>query len=135
MSLTISVTESYVTSDEADEYLENNASWNTASDASKDDALLWARYYIDSKYSCISYLDEIPEELKYANSIIAADYLSTPEAFKPQRSLIKKAIQAGSVKMFKEFSATDKIRIPSEFKVKAILNGICPSKFNGTYVR
>ena len=56
--------------------------WDNASVVQKNDALVKARYYIDSNYSCsppdtldVSYLTTVPDEYQVANSLLAYEYL------------------------------------------------------------
>lgn len=135
MALTIAVNAAYLTADQADQFLEENSDWNNSSELLKNEALLFGRYYIDDNFDCIDYLDTVPEELMYANSLLAIDYINNPDAFKPQQKIIKKAIQAGSVKVFKEYSSTDDV-IPSNwYVVDIILRRICNKYHTNMYVR
>lgn len=72
--------DSYCTIAEADVFLANSAIWSEATDTEKTSALFWGRMYIDSKYTCVDWatLDttpDYPEELKYANALLAEAYL------------------------------------------------------------
>jgi hypothetical protein len=135
MSLTLAVNASYATIDEADVYLENNAAWNAASDETREEALLWARYYIDYRFNCIDVLDSIPDELIFATAILAAEYVVRPNAFKPQATVIKKAVQVGSIKTFKQFSSDDKVTPSVSRMAKTMLRRIAGEISNNRFVR
>lgn len=70
---------SYATVIEADAYLSSNSVWLSLSTSEKDDHLLNGRYYIDANYTCSELLDTdpIPEEYKYANSLLAEIDMTT----------------------------------------------------------
>ena len=125
MAITLAVTDAYATVDETDAYLENDSTWNAITNEAKENALLWGKYYIDERYDCVDVLDAISDELRYSNSLLAADYAATPATFKPQVQVLVKTVQAGSVKTHKEFAATNKIVPSNSIKVKTILSKIC----------
>lgn len=135
MALTINVNAAYATIAHADDYLENNANWYSAEEEDKEEALLWARYWIDYRFDCIDSLSTIPDELIYANSILAADYIDNPTAFKPQVTVIKKAIQAGSVKTFKQYANDSRVVPPSTRMARTILRRIAGEIYQNRFVR
>lgn len=120
--MAISVTTSYATVSEASAYLIGNTVWATASFQDKTDALLEARYYIDATYSCSFDQSAPPDEVKYASSLLASDFIVTGDLFFANESTIKKkSVKAGSVQSSKEYSATSKQKPASIGKVNAVM--------------
>ena len=58
-------TQSYATIAEADAYLKLKETWIALNNDDKDDALLWARYFIDINFDCTIDMDAIDDEVKY----------------------------------------------------------------------
>jgi hypothetical protein len=126
MSFTLTVTQAYATVAEADVYLENDATWNALSDESKTDALLDARYWIDSTFSCDFTTDTtIPDEMKYANSKLAAEYAADETIFDNPVSVKRERVKADTVESEKEYSG-GKSNTPKALTiVKAIVSDYC----------
>lgn len=124
---TLTVTESYATVSEADAYLENNTSWAAATDETKTDALLFARYYIDYNFSCTDITDEltVPDAMKYATSLLAADYVADNTVFDSGANLRRELIQAGSVISEKEYFGGATNKPGSLALVKGVLKDLC----------
>lgn len=135
MALILTVTEAYATIAEASAYLYNDAVWNATNADDQMAALLWGRYYIDANFDCISSLDTIPDELIYANSLLASDYLDNPIAFESQILLVAKSVSAGPVKVYKKFNGTSKVKPKSNIKVNVLLNTVCGSFSSNLLIR
>ena len=136
MAITLGVTESYATIAEADVYLENNEIWQSVTDELKTDGLLAARYYIDITFSCdLSDYDNntIPEELKYANSLLAADYTADITVFDSSVKIQEQEVEAGSVRSKKVFSTPKQNKPKSLNTVKGVLKNLCA--FSGGLVQ
>jgi hypothetical protein len=138
MSITLdtplSVTGTFASLSEADVYLERSQKWSSSSDEDKITALIATRWFLESKYSC--YISgTIPDELKYANSLLAADYVLSSSFFETTTNKKMVRVKAGPVESETDFSAT--IRLPpSWLNVKEILLPICGSTSSGSvYIR
>jgi len=132
---TITVMDSYATVAEAKIYLAIRDDWNFADKKTKEDALLWGRYYIDANFNCVIDFDAIPDEVKFANSLLAYDYFSQGDLFFDNQSnvLIKK-IKAGPVETETEYQSGKTEKPNSLSKVVSILSVLC-SNTQGTLVR
>lgn len=135
MALTLTVTEAYATIAQASVYLFNDVVWNATNANDQNDALIYGRYYIDAHFDCISSLDTIPDELIYANSLLASDYLNNPSAFESQVLLVAKSVTAGPVKVYKKFNGTSKVKPASSIKVNVLLNTVCGSFSSNLLIR
>ena len=123
--MAIGVSESYCTPDEADEYLPLNTAWLDLDYEVKEAALLQARYYIDSRYSCGFDQSSPPDEVKFASSLLGADYTSSGDLFYSNDIPLKsKRTKAGSVETEKEFSVTTKTKPSSIGTVDALMAAI-----------
>ena len=137
MSIELAYNEAYATSAEADVFLASNATWLNLSKPEKDDALLWLRYYIHDNFDCyLSTLDAIPEELKYANSLLAADYSVDGTLYQTntESGLKLKRVKAGDVETEKEYfeGNTSSSSEPSSIRqVRGLLSSIC-TRTSGT---
>lgn len=127
--VTLAVTASYATVDEADVYLENDTAWQAATDEVKLDKLLEARYYIDTTFSCdLSLLDAVPDELKLATSILAAEALVSEDIFNTSASIAKERIKADVVETETEYFGGSSKR-PSKLNMaRGILQNLCSYK-------
>jgi len=131
--MAIGVTESYVTVPEADVYLKLNSAWLATDYAVKQDALLQARYYIDANYSCSFDQSSPPDEVKYASSLLGADYISSGDLFYSNTQAIKmKRTKAGSVETEKEFTGSSKQKPASIGQVDAIMASLGCTNTSGT---
>lgn len=131
--MAIGVTTSYVTVPEADVYLKLNATWLATDFAVKEDALLQARYYIDSSYSGCFDQESPPDEVKYASSLLGADYISSGDLFYSNSQAVKmKRTKAGSVETEKEFVGAGKAKPTSIGQVDAIMASLGCIKTSGT---
>jgi hypothetical protein len=127
--VTLAVTGSYATVEEADNLLENNASWAVATDEIKIDKLLEARYYIDTMFSCdLSTYDTIPDQLKLANALLAAEALLTSDIFDTSASISKERVKADVVETETEYFGGSVKRPTKLNMVRGILQTICTYK-------
>jgi hypothetical protein len=126
MAIELSVLQGYCTVGEADVYLENSANWSSATDEDKFDAVLDARYYLDVNFYCdLSSYDEIPDEMKYANAVLANDAIGGTGVFDHSPAVKLKKVKAGSVMSETEYTSGSRPSPPSFAKVKGILQGLC----------
>lgn len=134
--ITLGVTESYATLQEAEVYLEDNVAWQAAEDEVKSAGLLAGRYYIDITFSCdLTDYDNltIPEALKYANSLLAADYVVNTSVFDSGVKIQEQEVEAEGVRSKKVFSTPKKNKPPSLVIVQGVLKELC--SFNGGLVQ
>lgn len=132
----------YCTIAEADVFLDTSSSWNAASDSEKTIALFWGRTYIDSNYTCVDWTDillfpdypELPENLKYANALLADEYLNGNlfnAAPTGNKEVVKKRVKAGDVEAettYRGESGTDSGSSVDPFpSVSALLAEWCSS--------
>lgn len=126
--ITLGVQEAYCTVTEADTFLELNTSWQAADDDLKESGLLSARYYIDITFDCDldDYTnDTIPDALKYANALLAADYIVDTTVFDNDVKIKELEVDADGVSSRKVFS-TPKQNIPKSLNiVKGVLQSLC----------
>ena len=101
--------EPYISSTEADEYLEDSAAWNNATDSEKDQALFWGRIYIDTNFTCSALIADPAnpsENVKYANALLAEDWLEGT-LFQGEDTrkgtMVHKRVRAGSVESQKSY--------------------------------
>lgn len=131
--MAIGVTTAYATIAEASAYLLGNATWSEAEYQNKIDALLEARYYIDSNYSCSFDQSLPPDEVKYSSSLLAADFVLNGDLFYSNDIPIKsKSVKAGSVETSKEFGTISKKKPASIGKVDTIMASLGCTKLSGT---
>lgn len=127
--VTLAVTASYATVEEADVYLENNAAWLAASDETKFDKLLEARYYIDTMFSCdLSTYDVVPDELKLAASLLAAEAIVSDDIFDTSASVAKESVKADVVETETEYFGGSAKRPTKLNMVRGILQSLCSYK-------
>lgn len=127
----LAVTASYATVSEADAYLENNSEWQAATDEDKTDLLLEARYYIDTNFSCdLTEYTEVPEQLKYATSILAAEALVTSTIFDTTANIKREYTKADTVVSETEYFGGASTRPSKLGYVKGILKTLC--RYNAT---
>ncbi len=127
----------YATITEADAYLAIRSDWLVLTNVVKDDALLWARYFIDTNFNCVVDYDVIAEEVKYANSLLAYDYFVQGDLYFDNEQVIKsKKVGAGkgAVLTEKTFQNPVRTRPNSMSKVVSVLKSIC-QKTSGTLIR
>ncbi len=135
MTVTVEINEGYCTIAEADEFLPNDAVWLAATDAVKEDAIMWGRYYIDANYYVdLDSWDEIPEPVKFANALMAADLVNGFEILDPANLdiLKRKTLKAGSVEKTVEYVAGISNKPPSYEKIAAILLGTLEKRGSNT---
>lgn len=131
----LTVMQAYATSIESKVYLANRGDWLTLDNKSKDDALLWGRYYIDAHFDCVVDADAIPDEVKFANSLLAYDYFTQGDLFfDNQSNVIMKRVKAGSVETETEYQSGVHTRPNSLSKVVSILSSLC-NNTQGVLVR
>ena len=134
MAISLLVTDSYASISEADVYLENNTVWSSATDETKTDALIFSRHYIDSKFVCdLSSYDVIPDELKYANSLLAADYVADTSVFDASSLVKSKSVRADVVSSSEEYVSGKKNKPKSAILVESILKDLC-TKYGSSLV-
>jgi hypothetical protein len=131
MAIELEYNKAYATADESDVFLSLNSVWQNLSVTEKEDALLWARYYLDDNFDCaLSSLDTIPDELKYANCLLAVDYNSEGSLYKnkSEPTVKKIRVKAGDVESEKEYGSggdNSNYLPPSIYKVRNLLAPIC----------
>lgn len=124
--ITLGVQESYCTTIEADVLLDINTAWQNASDDLKSAGLLAARYYIDITFTCdLTDYDTIPDELKYANALLAADYVVDTTVFDSDIKLKELEVEAEGVSSRKVFSTPKQNKPKSLNTVKGVLKSLC----------
>ena len=132
---TATLTQSYATIAEADAYLALKSDWLALTDPVKTDALLWGRYFIDVNFDCVIDMDDIDDEVKYANSLLAYDYFNQGDLFFDNQLVLKeKKVVAGKVEVEKVWKSHSKDGPNSMSKVVAILKSVC-NKSTGSLVR
>ena len=124
MAVTLTVVDAYCTTDQADGYLELVTTWDDTDDDVKEDALLWGRYYLDQNF----YIDlseitaiVVPDELIFANALLAADYISDPSVFQHTPSVKEESVKAGSVSSKTVYLSSGQEYPASWLKIRAIL--------------
>lgn len=131
----LTVMQAYATSTESKAYLANRSDWATLDNKTKDDALLWGRYYIDANFDCVIDADAIPDEVKFANSLLAYDYFIQGDLFfDNQSNVIMKRVKAGTVETETEYQSGVHTRPNSLSKVVSILSSLC-NNTQGVLVR
>ncbi len=116
----------YATADEADVFLVLREDWTDLDSEVKDDALLWARYYIDANFDCVVDYDAISEEVKYATSLLAYDYFIQGDLFFDNKKNIKsKKVKAGQVETETDYGYSTADKPNSLSKVIAVLKTVC----------
>lgn len=127
--------QAYATDVEADSYLSLKEDWLDLDSEIKDDALLWGRYFIDTNFDCTIDMDDIDDEVKYANSLLAYDYFIQGDLFFDNERVVKQSkVVAGKVEVEKTYSSIAKTGPNSMSKVIAILKNVCNSSM-GSLVR
>ncbi|RLF44888.1 MAG: hypothetical protein DRN17_03615 [Thermoplasmata archaeon] len=121
----------YCTIDEATDYLGESVIWEDAELIQKNNALFWGRVYLDSTYSCAIF-DETdpPDEIKYANALLAEDWLDgslIDDGSKVSGSVKMKRVKAGSVESETEYR-TGTSGGNSQDDVDKLLSGLCKKK-------
>ena len=132
---TVGVQQAYVTVAEAKTYLALEEAWLDLDTKVKEEALLWGRYYIDANFDCVVDSDDIPDEVKFANSLLGLDYFKQGDLFFDNRDgVILSRVKAGSVESEKEYEKGIKKKPNSLSKVVAVLSAIC-NRTSGRLVR
>lgn len=123
----------YATVAEADVYLSDSDAWSDLDASEKNTHLLNGRYYIDSNYSCTELSEDevIPDEYKYANSLLAL-YDSSSSIFAVSatndNSLVKTKVVAGPVsteKVYSGYGNDSKVMIDKYPQITSLLSGYC----------
>ena len=113
--------------------------WDDASTIQKNDALVKARYFIDSTYVCsppstldVTDLSTVPDEYQYANSLLAYEYLlGTLYEYDPLggQAVVSKKVKADRVETettYTGFMAKKFIKRGDKFpEVTALLSTYC----------
>ena len=127
--------QSYATAAEADAYLPLKEDWLDLDDDVKDDALLWARYFIDVNFDCVVDYSAIDDEVKYATSLLAYDYFIQGDLFFDNKKNVKsKKVVAGKVETETDYGYARTEQPNSLSKVIAILKTVC-NHSKGSLVR
>lgn len=122
--MALDVQASYATIAEASVYLSEVNSWLSASNQSKQNALMWGRYYIDQNYTSTFDQSAPPTEVKFANALLASDFLTDGDLFYSNDVPVKsKTVKAGSVEVSKTYQAYSK-KPTSIGRVDAILSSV-----------
>lgn len=123
MAVVLGVTDGYATLVEANAYNIASTAWEKATDAVKQDALMFARYYIDDNWVYdLEQIDAIDEEMKLGNSILALDYLENGKLFGDSEAPIKsKSVSAGAVSQSITYDVSINYKPPSIGKAFAII--------------
>jgi len=125
----------YATNLEADAYLSESDAWQDLESSQKTEYLTNGRYFIDSNYTCteLDDADPIPDEYKYANTLLAEMDLSTG-IFSIDKTggspVVSKKVKAGSVESETsyagQFSASTKMNaIDPHPQVTSLLSEFC----------
>ena len=123
---TVTVQQAYATVSEAKVYLALEDAWLDLDTKVKEDALLWGRYYIDANFDCIIDADNIPDEVKFANSLLGFDYFNQGDLFFDNRDgVILNRVKAGSVESEKEYERGIRVKPNSISKVTSVLLSVC----------
>lgn len=123
---TATTTQSYATPSEADGYLALKETWIDLDDEVKQEALLSARYYIDTNFDCVVDMDLIDDEVKHANSLLAYDYFIQGDLFFDNKKNIKsKKTVAGPVETETDYGYSRADRPNSLSMVIGILKSVC----------
>ena len=121
---------------EADSYLSSNDAWLDLDDDVKENALFWGRVYLDSNYRCVKFLqDDAPDEIKFANALLAYDYT--------QGKLIKKSgtvngnvtlkrVKAGKVEVETRYNGAHKTS--EQVDVDYLLSSLCNKKGRVSFI-
>ena len=128
MAVTLGVKGTYCTAVEADLLLDTDSVWQAATDEQKDEGLISARYYIDITFSCdlSDYTNAtIPEALKYANALLASDFVSDNTVFDSGVKIQEQEVEAGDVRSKKVFSTPKGNKPPSLNTVRGVLKDLC----------
>ncbi len=128
----LGVVEGFVTIAEADVYLETNSDWDSLSDELKQNAIVAGRYYIDGKYNS-EVTGDMPDELKFANSLLASDYIASTASFDSSPNVRKKRSKAGTVENEVENVGGGNIAPKSWQQVKSILQSILPTPSGNSF--
>lgn len=136
MAVTLTVTQAYATIAEAGVYLSNSSVWAIAIDAERTEALLSARYYIDTNFSCdLSAVDVVPDELKYANALLANEALSDAAIFDSGPTVQRELAKAGSVTTETEYFVGNKSQPKVLSQIRGILKSICSNASSTVFLQ
>lgn len=99
---------SYVTLVNADTINDGNTAWDAASDDEKNDALSYARQYID-RYYVLSIFDEddAPNEIQMVSCLFAIEYLESDLFTAPETNVSEETLKAGSVTVKTVFTRSE----------------------------
>lgn len=97
----------YATLAEANILLHSTEPWYESDDETKQEALGWARVYLDSNYSHTFDETDVPDEIKHASALLANEHLTTSLFSRQTTSdpLEEIEVKAGSVSTRKRYSA------------------------------
>ncbi len=122
----MSLKEPYCTVTKADEILASDSAWTTATEPTKTDALVKARYWMDANFMCDVPAD-VPEELMYANAWLAADHVAGGlyDTSNRKEQLKMKRVKASSAEVEKEYAIQSRFLPKSYDLVRSVLVGYC----------
>ena len=123
---TATTTQAYATAGESDSYLAIHEDWLDLDSEVKDDALLSARYFIDLNFDCVVDYDNISDEVKHANSLLAYDYFIQGDLFFGNKKNVKsKKVVAGKVETETDYGYARSDQPNSLNLVKGVLKPVC----------
>jgi len=123
---TATVTQFYATATEADDYLALHEDWLDLDEEVKNDALLSARFYIDTNFDCVIDYSAISDEVKFANSLLAYDYFIQGDLFFDNKKNVKsKKVDADGVISEKDYGYATADQPNSLSKVIGVLKAVC----------
>lgn len=120
----------YATVAEADVLNSTDNQWIAATTAQKESALKFARRYMDINYSCVTIdMTAIPDDIKLANSILAASHLREPLYNKAPsiENLKSKSTSASGVTVSRTYGAKT-TKIDPFVEVTMLLSDYCALK-------
>lgn len=127
----------YCTVSEANTYLVGSSAWADANTTQKNSALFWGRIHLDSKYSCVAFdEDDPPDEVKYANALLAEDYLQgtlLDDGTDVNGRIKLKRSKAGSVETETEYLGGASVNNYQD-DVNQLLHGICTKTGSSTRI-
>jgi len=119
----------YCTVAEANSYLLGHTTWEDAETADKNSALFWGRVYFDSNYSCVEFDEDTPpDEIKYANALLAEDHLQgtlIETGNETKGAVTLKRTKAGSIESETEYTASGSKASDAQDDVNQLLHDIC----------
>lgn len=129
----MALTTPYCTIQEATTFLGESEAWENAEKPERERALFWGRIWIDTHFSCDFAPDNAPDELKFANALLAEDWLEgkliTETA--PSKAIKRKKVSAGAVSTETEYLLGGEQTVHQK-DVLVLLSSICVKSGFGT---